>query len=144
MRTKTEGNDRLIHQGELATGMTWSSWSPLRGDQIRYVVPEEYGIYKLRQAGGKAVPRFVGESEILYIGRSGISRTRTLKKRLLELVGGQHVAWPRVHRVQEGRKVSLEYSYAVTQDPALSEKLLLMLYEKEHYELPPLNHIGGL
>ena len=30
------------------------------------------------------------------------------------------------------------------EDREVAEKLLLMLYEKEHYELPPLNHVGGL
>jgi len=144
MEEKHEENDRLIRQGELGVDLTWSSWYPLRKAEIITIVPEEYGIYKIRQVGGVSVPRLVGKSEIIYIGRSGISPTRTLRVRLMELLAGRHIASPRVKRLREELNLSLEYCFAVTQTPESAEKLILMLYEKEHYELPPLNHVGGL
>lgn len=125
--------------------LAWSTWYPLTEEKIEYHAPKGFGIYKVRQAEGVLVPRLKGESEILYVGRSGTTANRTLRNRLLELMGhGAHIAAPRVRRLREELGLNLEFCYADTKEPESAEKLLLMLYEKEHYELPPLNHVGGL
>lgn len=126
-------------------GLNWSSWYALTEENIKLHVSKRFGVYKIRQTGGVPVSRLVGQSEILYIGRSGTSTNRTSKHRLLELVRvGPHVAWPRVRRLKKQLGLNLEFCYAESNEPEKAEKVLLMVYEKEHYELPPLNHVGGL
>ena len=96
-------------------------------------------------AGRKLVPRLKGESEILYIGRSGKSFNRNLRVRLPDLVCLRaHVAWPRLKRIREELGVTMEFSFAEAVDPESAEDALLRQYEKCHYELPPVNHNGGL
>lgn len=90
------------------------------------------------------IQRLRGKSDILYLGRSGTINNRTIRRRLLELLRNHHVAAPRVKRLREELAFQLEFSFAETKEPESTEKLLLMSYEKEHYELPPLNHVGGL
>jgi len=125
--------------------LNWSTWYPLTEGNIKRQVAKGVGIYKIRQAGGVVVPRLVGQSELLYVGRSGTTPNRTLRQRLLELVQDRrHIAGPRVKRLREELGLNLEFCYAETDKPEAMEKLLLMLYEKEHYELPPLNQVGGL
>jgi len=134
-----------VLEAEKILGLDWSGWYALTEKSIRLHVPKRFGVYKIRQTGGVLVSRLVGESDILYIGRSGRSANRTLRDRLLELVReGPHVAWPRVRRLREELGLDLEFCYAESEEPEEAEKVLLMVYEKEHYELPPLNHVGGL
>jgi len=145
METDESNTNSLLHKGEQILNLNWSTWYPLTEENIQSEVPKVFGIYEVRPAGGVLIPRLVGKSEILYVGRSGTSMNRTLRHRLLELVRhGPHIAWPRVERLQKELHFSLEFRYTETEDPEASEKLLLMLYEKEHYELPPLNQVGGL
>lgn len=142
---KSKSQSGLYLKGERALGLSWSAWYPLTEEHIKRYAPKDFGIYKVREARGTPVPRLVGKSEILYLGRSGTTANRTLRTRLLELVCyRQHIAGPRVKRVKEELGLALEFCYAKTDDPENVEKILLMSYEKEHYELPPLNNIGGL
>lgn len=145
METDKSDSNSIVHKGEQVLNLNWSPWYLLTEENIKCETPKVLGIYKVRRAGGVLIPRLVGKSEILYMGRSGTSINRSLRHRLLELVRhGPHIAWPRVERLQKELHFSLEFCYAETKDPEGAEKLLLMLYEKEHYELPPLNQVGGL
>jgi hypothetical protein len=145
MRKYSERRKETLLEAEKILVLNWSSWYALTEESIKLHVPKRFGIYKIRQTGGVLVSRLVGQSEILYIGRSGTSTNRTLGHRLLELVReGPHVAWPRVRRLREQLGLNLEFCYAESDEPEETEKVLLMVYEKEHYELPPLNHVGGL
>ena len=138
-------NDSLIQQREQVLGLNWSTWLVLTESTIVGNVPKTFGIYKIRLKGGRKIPRLVGESEIVYLGRSGTTVNRTVRQRLLELIRKQaHIAWPRVERLQKELKLNLEFCYAETEEPEVAEKMLLMAYEREHFELPPLNHVGGL
>ncbi|MBT9142086.1 MAG: hypothetical protein DDT32_02091 [Syntrophomonadaceae bacterium] len=144
METDKSNTNSVLHKGEQILNLNWSTWYPLTEENIKCEVPEIFGIYKVRRAGGMLIPRLVGKSEILYMGRSGTSMNRTLRHRLLELVRHGHSASRRVEQLQKELDFSLEFCYAETQEPEAAEKLLLMLYGKEHYELPPLNQVGGL
>jgi len=54
------------------------------------------------------------------------------------------VAWPRLRRLQEELGFNLEFSYAESELPEFSEGQLLRQYTRKHYELPPVNRVGGL
>jgi hypothetical protein len=145
MKEAQHRNDTLVREGEQILNITWSHWYSLTEEVISQQAPKEFGIYKIRQTNGVLVTRLRGKSEILYLGRSGTTANRTLRQRLLELVRyGPHIAAGRIKRLKEELGLHLEFCYAETKEPVSAEKLLLMLYDKEHYELPPLNHAGGL
>lgn len=142
MTMETEGK-QLQTNGE-AFRLTWSTWRRLNAENVN-VVPRRPGVYRVRMKGGTPVQRLVGRSEVLYIGSSGTSPNRNLRVRLLDLVCLRaHVAWPRLKRIRRELGIDLEFCFAEAENPVSAETMLLRQYETEHYELPPVNRVGGL
>ena len=118
--------------------MDWSNWYSLDEESIKANCPQTAGVCKIRQREGE-FGRLVGSSDILYIGKSG-----NLQVELLRYIGkgGDHVLkyrlWPITHRLDR----HLQFSFAETELYDKYEDQLLAEYEKEHYEIPPLNRQG--
>jgi F0F1-type ATP synthase gamma subunit len=100
-------------------------------------IPPESGVYVVRLANRK-IERLVGESDILYIGKS-----KNLQQRIYQLVTCAHVADMRFERFKAKENPKLEVKYAKTKNYIRDEKNLFADYEVVHYETPPMNRQGA-
>ena len=120
----------------------WSNWYPLDGDSIRGFCPQTAGVYKIRQKEGD-FGRLNGSSDTLYIGKSDADLMTELL-RLIRIGPGDHSASYRILPVILKLGRHLEFSFVKVSPPTgETEDQLLLEYEKEHFEVPPLNRQGS-
>lgn len=116
----------------------------IRNKDFVLSVPPLSGVYLI--TADKEFERIRGNSDILYIGRSGNLRTRMkylLKYFLpLDFVGnwGRHTARDALKTIIEETKIKIFLSYVTCQNCKDIETLLLQKYCKNHIESPPLNN----
>ncbi len=109
---------------------TWAKW---RSDVLK-TAPDSPGIYVLRLESGQRIERLIGSSDIVYIGCSVDSTVRSRLtdhyktndsfRRVRKEVGEMEVSWRPLETDREVR---------------LWESDLIVQYERDHIELPPLN-----
>lgn len=118
--------------------LTWSPWYPLNHKSIWDECSSIGGVYRIRKSDNP-FGRLRGSSDILYIGR-----VKGLRGRLQQILipGAPHIAEPRVRKLRN-LGIPLEFSFHTTRLHVELEKELLAEYEREHLELPPLNHSVG-
>jgi len=119
----------------------WSNWYPLDGDSVRSFCPQTPGVYKIRQKEG-VFGRLVGSSDVLYIGRSD-KDLQTELLRLIRIGPGDHSASYRILPIILKLRRNLEFSFSKVNAPTKeAEDQLLLEYEREHFEPPPVNGQG--
>ena len=120
----------------------WERWQPLEEEYLKKV-PSEAGTYLIRTR--RAMPRVSGRSDIVYVGK-GI-----LKRRIGDCLAyrkKERNSWPYYSKslcgLMDGLTLDLEFSYTIAPSREHGERLeayILEGYEKEHFELPPVNRV---
>jgi len=116
-----------------------ASWRPFRPNaerQLLRAIPESPGVYALRAA--RPFGRFVGESDIVYIGSTTRLRRRI---RFYFHPGPTQLTNLRIRKMLKDR-ADVQLAFATSQDADEAKELeehLLERYETEHGELPPFN-----
>lgn len=115
-----------------------SEWQPFTEKSIS--APKKHGIYILRMAQGKRIPRLQGKSDILYIGST--ESKNGLKGRLQQYLrpGSRQYTNKRIHEL--AKKYDMEIAWCPCEEASNLEHQLLRQYLKNHDELPPLNRAG--
>lgn len=106
-------------------------------DYLRHI-PRQHGVYVLRTS--YEFGRFIGKSDIAYVGRTSSLRGR-LGTHLRESWQGRETTSSRLREaLWEGPSLELGYVPLSSSIQALQyECFLLDEYERDHRELPPLN-----
>lgn len=126
-----------MNSSELNNLREWKRWNQC----VVREAPFASGIYVFRLADGKTIQRLKGDSDILYIGCSTKLRKR-FKDHLKVMNVERNIAY-RLQRVEQqiGQlEVSWE-SYDSAEKAKEAERLLLIKYEADHIEFPPLNRL---
>jgi len=114
-----------------------SEWQPFTKKSIS--APKKHGIYILRMAQGKRIPRLQGKSDITYIGST--ESKKGLKGRLQQyLRRSRQYHNKRIHEL--AKKYDMEIAWCPCEEARNLELQLLCQYLKNHDELPPLNRTG--
>ncbi len=121
----------------------WTSWASLELSSVKRA-PSDYGVYIIRSI--YYIPRLRGTSDILYVGEG----------RLINRVGKifnyelGYRSWPYDSRpicvIKKELEIPMEFSYLLTSNKKAcqrNETEILDEYEKQHLELPPVNHSRG-
>ncbi len=107
-------------------------------------VPTNSGVYVV--LADKNIPRLVGESNVLYIGRGS-----NLRQRIIDLLkyylpknytdkARKHTAREALGRIIEDTDITPSISYVACTNHKDLETRLIQSYCKQHIETPPLNN----
>jgi hypothetical protein len=96
-------------------------------------VPKLSGIYKIQVDFN--FQRLHGETNLVYIGKA-----HNLRRRLLTFITGKGRNAINRFKNLEQAGFKLYFSYQPCDNPKILESEELNKFEKEHLELPPLNH----
>ena len=114
----------------------WKGWEPQDEKRSAFAAPQSAGVYLFRAVEPPAIPRACGQSDIAYIGsapRKGLQgRLIDHASERIEVDVGR-----RIRRLRD--KYQLQVAWKAFDDPRSEESHLLLLYELDHYELPPCN-----
>lgn len=121
----------------------WTSWRRLEISMIDSL-PKEYGVYIIRSK--REIARLKGISDILYVGE-GLLNGRLGKVFNFKL---DYRSWPyesgEICRIEKELQIPMEFSYLIISDKdacQTNETKILDEYERQHIELPPVNHSRG-
>jgi len=126
--------DSEIVRKKIAGLSDWFSFD----EQILKQTPDQRGAYVFRSVGGRSFGRLKGKSDILYIGST--TSKRGLRQRFYNYLHPGPTQWTnqRIHDLL--KRYQMEVAWFVCKKPVNIENSLLTQYEREHDELPPLNH----
>lgn len=125
----------------------FEGWVAFKNDNL-YKIPDKSGVYIL--INGKEISRLNGKSDILKIG---ITKSRGLSERLMDYLdysyykkyekpSKEKVTYWKVVRAMIGLDLNVKVAWKEETDYEERKKLqrkLLLRYEDDHYEFPPLN-----
>lgn len=141
-RDRYEGG-LAMQSGQLGgNGFTeWHRFGRNRQEDILPELPLRTGVYIIRRK--TAFGRFIGKSDIVYIGCS-VEKKRGLRGRVHQYYQPGNRTTAKRISLFVSRMKDLELSYTVTSASAARqvERSLLNKYHKDHGELPPWNRQG--
>lgn len=115
-----------------------------KNKELVLAIPRKSGVYLI--VGDKRIKRLSGESDVIYIGRSGNLHKR-IKYLLKELLPsdfasnwGRHTAREALKKILESTDIKTRIKYSVCSNYKELETKLLQKYCKDHIEGPPLNN----
>jgi hypothetical protein len=119
------------------TTVNWSDWYTLDSKSMGLPVPDLPGVYEVQT--DFAFGRLNGYSSVVYIG----SAVPSLKTRLIDQrIGNPERFLSRAEKLLYKAGHALQFRYTKTADGIIArnlESLMLIDYEREHWELPPGN-----
>jgi hypothetical protein len=125
-----------VNSTDLVDFSTWLGWFQRRIRQV----PLKPGVYIFRLIQGATLARLKGNSDIIYIGSTRKGR-RTLRDRLKDHLSPRGVGYRLKRVINEVGSVEVAWRVFDTHEGAQAcERQLLKRFEKDHIELPPLNH----
>ena len=119
-------------------GVTWSAELTFEQSAIRQHVPQQPGVYQIRQVPGYS--RYAGTTHVIKIGRSDNDLQAEILNHFV-----RHTVANRLARIrsQAGVVVSVAFAQLPAAEAGAAEAKLLCEFEDLHFDLPVLNSQRG-